>query len=114
MFHVEAFCNRKNLFYRIFYDDKNDILGENAKMLKNKLLVSPVSGVIKKIDSSNAEVIIKTYDECLFFLYLNEDIIKSSITSFVKEGSLIFKGDTIFNINCGYEKADLIILKLKG
>lgn len=114
VFYMEAFCDRKSIFHKIFYDNKNNILKENETMLKSKLLVSPVSGIVKKIDSNNAEIIIKTYDGYMVFLYLNERILKNSITSFIEEGSLIFKGDTIFNINCGYEKADLVVLKLKG
>ncbi len=108
---MEAFYNKKNLFHKIVYN--KELMNKDVKTLKNKLLRSPVSGVIEKIDSNNAEIIIKTYDGCLVFLYLNEEVDKKFIVSFVKEGELIFKGETVFNISCGYKNTNLVILKVK-
>lgn len=110
---MEAFYNKKDLFYKILYEDKISGLNENSTISKKRLLLSPVSGIIKKIDN-NGEVIIKTCDGYTVFIYLTNDFLKGSIVSFVKEGELIFKGDTIFDINNGYENTDLIILKVKS
>lgn len=110
---MEAFYCRNTISYN--YTKENNILNKNEIVLKNKLLLSPVSGVVKKIDSYNAEIIIKTYDGYMLFLYLNhEEIIKDNIECFVTEGSLLFKGDVIFKIDCGYENADIVILKIKN
>lgn len=110
---MEAFYGRNTISYN--YSKENNILNKNEIVLKNKLLLSPVSGVVKKIDSYNAEIIIKTYDGYMLFLYLNnKEIIKGNIECFVTEGFLLFKGDVIFKIDCGYEKADIVILKIKN
>lgn len=83
-------------------------------MEKDKFIVSKVSGIVKKVDSNNTEVIIKTHDGNLFFLYFNKEFVKDDIVNFVKEGDLIFKGDTIMEVKCGYNKEDITTLEMKS
>lgn len=111
---MEVLHNKKNLFYEILYDDECLLLKKDLKEIKNKVLLAPTSGVVKKIDSNNTEIIIKSFEGEMIFLYLNEGFIKESILSFVKEGDLIFKGQPILNISCGYDERDLIILIIKN
>lgn len=110
---MEALYNETNLFYKI-YDNECILLKEGTKEIKNKILLSPVSGIVKKIDSNNTEIIIKSCEGEMIFLYLNEKFMEKNILSFVKEGNLIFKGQAILNIFCGYEEKDLMIFTVKS
>lgn len=111
---MEALYDKKNLFYEILYDNQCFLLKKDAKEIRNKILLSPISGVVKRIDSNNAEIIIKSFDGEMIFLYLSEKFIKEEILSFVKEGDLIFKGQAILDISCGYEEDDLTIFTIKS
>lgn len=82
-------------------------------MGKDKLILSEITGIVKKIDSNNTEIIIKTYDGNLFFIYLDETFKKDNIISFIKEGDLVFKGDIIMKVKCGYNQKDITTFELK-
>lgn len=111
---MEVLYDKKNLFYEILSDNECILLKKDAKEIRNKILLSPVSGVVKRMDSNNAEIIIKSFDGDMIFLYLNERFIKKDILSFVREGDLIFKGQAILDVGCGYEEEDLTIFTMKS
>ncbi len=111
---MEALYSEKNLLYKILYDNECFLLKEGEKEVKNKTLLSPVSGIVKKIDSNNSEVIIKSYERDIIFLYLNEKFLKEDILIFIKEGDLIFKGQVILDISCGYEENDITVFTIKN
>ena len=108
---MEVLWNEDDLSHEVLYKNEKVILKQEIKGMKNKLL-SPVNGIIKKVDSNNTEIIIKSYKGDMLFLYLNERFINEPITSLVKEGDLVFKGEIILDISCGYIESDLTILKI--
>ena len=58
---MEVLYDKKNLFYEILSDNECILLKKDAKEIRNKILLSPVSGVVKRMDSNNAEIIIKSF-----------------------------------------------------
>lgn len=110
---MEILSDEKNLFYKTWCNNKYLLLKEGIEEMKSKILLSPVSGVVKKMDSNNSEIIIKSCEGEIIFLYLNQEFLKEYISSFVKEGDLIFKGQAVLDISCGYEEKDLTIFTIK-
>ena len=82
----------------IFNDFKSD---ESCIKLKtyNNIIFAPSGGIIEKIDSTNTEIIIKTYDGTKIFMYLEECSYKSSIDSLIDEGDYVLKGQPLLHFN---------------
>lgn len=78
---------------------------ENCEKLKvyNNIVFAPSGGIIEKIDSTNTEIIIKTYDGTKIFMYLEECVRNTCIDRLIEEGDYILKGQPLLYLNEEYK-----------
>lgn len=74
----------------------------------NSIVFAPSGGVIERIDSTNTEIIIKTYDGTKIFMYLEDESYNSSVDRLIEEGDYILKGQPLLHLN---ENAERIKIK---